>query len=90
MRTASALLILLLCTNCALSQKPVAEKPVPAPQAAASNPAPAVELSPRFECSDGTISASQSDCLVDMARVRLPPESNDPSTVGSVPTETQR
>jgi hypothetical protein len=91
MRTASALLILLLCANCALSRKPAAQNPAPLPEpAVASNPASVADTSPRFECSDGTISASQSDCLVDMARARLPPQWSDPSTVGSIPSQAQR
>jgi hypothetical protein len=37
-------------------------------------PAPVADAAPpRFECSDGTISTSQSGCLVNMARARLPP-----------------
>jgi hypothetical protein len=88
MRTAFTLLILLSCTNCALSQKQVAEMPAPA-QPMVGNRAAAADVSPRFECSDGSISASQSDCLVDMARARLPSEWNDPSTVGSFPSHTQ-
>jgi hypothetical protein len=82
MRTVPALLIVLpwamFCTGCAWLQKPVAQVPqVPAPnQAAAASPpapAPAADATPRFECSDGTISVSQTGCLVNMAHARLPP-----------------
>jgi hypothetical protein len=90
MRIASTLLILVSCAGCALPQKPVAQNPAPSQPAVALNPAPAADPSAGFECSDGTISASQSDCLVDMARTRLPPEWKDPSTVGSVSNQTQR
>jgi hypothetical protein len=87
MRTASALLIVLLCADCALSRKPVAQTPVPSASAMASNPAPVAESSPRFECSDGTLSASQSDCMVDMAHARLPPGWNRQNAAGSAPNQ---
>ena len=90
MRTASALLTLFLCANCALSRKPVAQNPAPSAPMVASNPAPAADISPRFECSDGTTSASQSDCLVDMAHARLPPAWNTQTTTGSVPSQASR
>jgi hypothetical protein len=73
MRIAYPLLILLSCAGCALSQKPVAQAPAPQQTAAAAPiPAPAADTTPKFECSDGTISFSQTGCLVNMARARLP------------------
>jgi hypothetical protein len=71
MRIAYPLLILLSCAGCALSQKPVAQAPQQT-AAAAPIPAPAADTTPKFECSDGTISFSQTGCLVNMARARLP------------------
>ncbi|WP_213775384.1 hypothetical protein [Bradyrhizobium sp. dw_78] len=84
-------MILLTCTGCALSQKPVARNNAAEPvEVTASNPAPAADaLPPRFECSDGTISASQSDCLINMAHARLPPQSADQTPVGSTPAAGQ-
>jgi hypothetical protein len=87
MRTGPALLIVLpwiatWAAGCAWSQKPVAQMAqVPAPNqavaAAAPAPAPAAapaaDATPRFECSDGTISVSQTGCLLNMAHARLPP-----------------
>jgi hypothetical protein len=87
MRTGLAQLIVLpwvviwavSCGGCAWSQKPaaqpVAQAPAPNQVAAAAPaaPAPAADAPPRFECSDGTISVSQTGCLVNMAHARLPP-----------------
>ena len=83
MRTGPALLIVLpwtvtwalSCAGCAWSPKPVAQAPA-AQQVAATPPpapAPAADATPRFECSDGTISVSQTGCLLNMAHARLPP-----------------
>jgi hypothetical protein len=81
MRTGPALLILLSgaasCAGCAgWSQKPVAQATTQAPAAnqvaTAVPPAPAADATPRFECSDGTISVSQTGCLINMAHARLP------------------
>jgi hypothetical protein len=74
MRVGAVLLISLSCAGCASSQKPVAEAPAPHQNAMLQNPAPDAEAAPaRFECSDGTVSVSQSGCLINMARARLPP-----------------
>jgi hypothetical protein len=83
MRTTPALLILLAsamsCAGCASwSQKPVAQAsatPAVNQVAVAPPPAPAptADATPRFECSDGTISVSQTGCLINMAHARLPP-----------------
>ena len=86
MRTGPALLIVLplavfwavTCAGCAAwSQKPVAQSATQAPTAnqvaAATPPAPTADATPRFECSDGTISVSQTGCLINMAHARLPP-----------------
>jgi hypothetical protein len=76
----SALLISLCCAGCAFFQKFVAQAPAPQQTAAVAIPAPAAEAAPRFECSDGTISVSQTGCLVNMARARLPPgQPNEPA-----------
>jgi hypothetical protein len=72
MRIGYPLLIAFSCAGCALSQKPVAQAPAPQQTAAAPSPAPAADTTPKFECSDGTISFSQTGCLVNMARARLP------------------
>ena len=72
MRMGFALLILLWCAGCALAPKPQAQAPAPQQTAALPTPAPAADPVPRFECSDGTISFSQTGCLVNMARARLP------------------
>jgi hypothetical protein len=75
MRPGSALLILLACAGCAWLAKPVAQAPAAQQTAAvAASPAADAQVAPRFECSDGTISVSQSVCLVNMARARLPPQ----------------
>jgi hypothetical protein len=79
MRTGPALLMLLCsavsCAGCAWSQKPAAQVGAPQQVAAAPPPAPApaADATPRFECSDGTISVSQTGCLINMAHARLPP-----------------
>jgi len=84
MRTGFALSILLSCAGCALSPKPVAQAPVAQQAAAASIPPQAADPTPRFECSDGTISVSQTGCLVNMARARLPPgQPSDPAANGA-------
>ena len=79
MRNAPARLILLAsamsCAGCASwSHKPVAQAPAPNQVAVAAPPsAPTADATPRFECSDGTISVSQTGCLINMAHARLPP-----------------
>ena len=77
MRLAFALLIVLLCAGCADSLRSVAQAPQPPPppqQAAAAANIPTLVEDPRkFRCSDGTFSNSQNDCLVAMAKARLPP-----------------
>jgi hypothetical protein len=71
------------CAGCALMQKPatqsVAQAPAPNQLAAAAPPAaaPSADAPPRFECSDGTISVSQTGCLVNMAHARLPASQAD-------------
>jgi hypothetical protein len=86
MRASSALLILLSCPGCALSQKPIAQNSAPQQAGAPQNPAPVADASsPNFECSDGTISVSQTGCLVNMAHARLPPQSAEQVPVGSIP-----
>ena len=87
MRPGSALLIVLSCAGCAWSPKPVAQAPAAQQTAAVpARPAPEAEVSPRFECSDGTISVSQSGCLLNMARARLPPQPPaEPPRAASVP-----
>jgi hypothetical protein len=76
MRMGFALLIFLWCAGCALAPKPQsqgqAQAPAPQQTAALPTPAQAADPVPRFECSDGTISFSQTGCLVNMARARLP------------------
>jgi len=84
MRIGFALLILLSCAGCALSPKPVAQAPAPQQTAAAATAPPAADTPPRFECSDGTISFSQTGCLVNMARARLPPgQPSEPAPDGA-------
>jgi len=76
MRIGIAVLISLWCAGCAwlASEKPAAQAPAPQQAAALEKTAPVAGTAPaRFECSDGTISTSQSGCLVNMARARLPP-----------------
>jgi hypothetical protein len=70
-RLAFALLIVLLCAGCADSLRSVAQAPQQA--AAAANIPTLVEDPRKFRCSDGTFSNSQNDCLVAMAKARLPP-----------------
>jgi hypothetical protein len=72
MRMGFAVLISLWCAGCALAPKPVAQAAAPQQTAALPAPAPAADTAPKFECSDGTISFSQTGCLVNMARARLP------------------
>jgi hypothetical protein len=87
MRASSALLILLSCAGCALSQKPMAQNPAPQQAAAPQNPAPVADASSaNFECSDGTISVSQTGCLVNMAHARLPPQPVEQTPVSSIAT----
>jgi hypothetical protein len=74
MRIGTVLLISLSCAGCASPVKPVAEAPVPQQAATLQSSASDADAAPaKFECSDGTISVSQSGCLVNMARARLPP-----------------
>jgi hypothetical protein len=64
----------LSCTGCADVRKPAAQAPAPQQAAVTENPPPAADAaSPKFECSDGTVSISQDACIVAMARARLPP-----------------
>jgi hypothetical protein len=89
MRIDLVLLLSVWCAGCASSfEKPVAQAPAPQQAAVAASPAPVADAaSPKFECSDGTISFSQTGCLVNMARERLPPsQQNDPASTGSVNT----
>jgi hypothetical protein len=89
MRIDLVLLLSVWCAGCASSfEKPVAQAPAPQPAAVAASPAPVADAaSPKFECSDGTISFSQTGCLVNMARERLPPsQRTDPASTGSVTT----
>ena len=73
-RLVLALSIAFFCTGCAFFQKPAAQAPAPQQAAVPANPPPVADAaSPRFECSDGTVSISQDGCLVAMARARLPP-----------------
>jgi hypothetical protein len=71
-RLAFAFLIALLCGGCGAD---LLRSAAPEPQQAAvvANDAPIVEEPHKFRCSDGTISNSQYDCLVAMAKARLPP-----------------
>jgi hypothetical protein len=83
-------LILLSCAGCAWSPKPVGQAPAAQQTAAVpASPAPEAEVSPRFECSDGTISVSQSGCLVNMARARLPPPPATPPRAASAPVTSE-
>jgi hypothetical protein len=86
MRIDLVLLLSVWCAGCASFDKPVAQAPAPQQAAAAASPAPVAEAaSPKFECSDGTISFSQTGCLVNMAKARLPPsQQGDPAPTGSV------
>jgi hypothetical protein len=88
MRIDLVLLISAWCAGCASFQKPVAQAAAPPPAAAAEKPAPAADsATAKFECSDGTISFSQTGCLVNMARARLPPsQQTDPAASGSATT----
>jgi hypothetical protein len=86
MRINLVLLLSVCCAGCASFDKPVAQAPAPQQAAAAPSPVPVAEAAPpRFECSDGTISVSQTGCLVNMAKARLPPSQQiDPASTGSV------
>ena len=88
MRIDLVLLISVWCAGCASFQKPVAQAPAPQQAAAAENPAPVADTaSARFECSDGTISISQTGCQVNMARARLPPsQQTEPAPINSATT----
>jgi hypothetical protein len=89
MRIDLVLLLSVWCAGCASAfEKPVAQAPAPQPATVAASPAPVADAAtPKFECSDGTISFSQTGCLVDMARERLPPsQQSDPTPTGSVNT----
>jgi hypothetical protein len=76
-RLAFALLIVLLCAGCADSLRSAAQAPEPQQAAVATNLPTVVEAPRKFRCSDGTISNSQYDCLVAMAKARLPPSQTD-------------
>jgi hypothetical protein len=87
MRIDLVLLLSVWCAGCASFDKPVAQAAAPQPAVAAASPAAVADAaSPKFECSDGTISFSQTGCLETMARARLPPSSQltDPAPTGSV------
>jgi hypothetical protein len=89
MRIDLVLLLSVWCAGCASTfDKPVAQAPAPQQAAVTASPAPVADAaSPKFECSDGTISFSQTGCLVNMARERLPPShQTDPASTGSVTT----
>ena len=90
MRIDLILLISVWCAGCSSFQKPVAQAAAPQPAAAPEKliPPPVADAGPaRFECSDGTISFSQTGCLVNMARARLPPsQQTDPVPNNSVTT----
>jgi len=72
-RSTFAFLIALLCGGCADSLRSAVQAPEPQQTAAAANLPTSVEEPRKFRCSDGTISNSQHDCLVAMAKARLPP-----------------
>jgi hypothetical protein len=72
-RLAFAFLIVLLCTDWADLLRSEAQAPEPQQAAVAANLPTMVEEPRKFRCSDGTISNSQHDCLVAMAKARLPP-----------------
>jgi hypothetical protein len=72
-----AFLIVFLCGGCADLARSAAQAPEPQQTPAIANPATTVEAPRKFECSDGTISNSQYDCLVAMAKARLPPPQAD-------------
>jgi hypothetical protein len=75
-RHALTLVALLSCGGCAALTSMTAREPArPAPAMAA--PIETIEEPRKFECSDGTITNSQYDCLIAMARARLPP--SDPA-----------
>jgi hypothetical protein len=74
---ALAFLIVLLCGGCADLARSAAQAPEPQQASITANPPTTVEALRKFECSDGTISNSQYDCLVAMAKARLPPSQSD-------------
>ena len=88
MRMDLVLLLSVGCAGCAALNKPVAQAAATQPQPAAAmpSPAPVADAAPaRFECSDGTISVSQTGCLLNMAKARLPPsQQTDLEPTGSV------
>ena len=99
MRIDLILLISVWCAGCSSFEKPVAQAAVPQPAAPAEKltPPPVADAGPpRFECSDGTISFSQTGCLVNMARARLPPSHQierapiDSTTTGQTPASPAR
>jgi len=63
----------LSCGGCADSLGSTARSPEPQRPAVAENLLTMTEEPREFRCSDGTISNSQYDCLVAMAKARLPP-----------------
>jgi hypothetical protein len=98
MRIDLVLLISVGCAGCSSFQKPVTQAAAPPPAAAEKTaPPPVADAGPaRFECSDGTISVSQTGCLVNMARARLPPSQQierapiDSATTGQAPAGAAR
>jgi hypothetical protein len=97
MRLGLVWLILLACTGCARFNKPAAQAATPQQAAAPEKPAPVADAVPAgFTCSDGSISRSQDACLIDMARVRLPPPTiertpiNPPRSTDDPPTGSVR
>jgi hypothetical protein len=65
-------LIFLSCIACARLQNTAEQEPQTT--AALKPPPPIVAIeTPAVECSDGTFSTSQNDCLIRMANKRLPP-----------------
>jgi hypothetical protein len=72
-RLTFALLIVLLCAGCTDLLTSEAQAPEPQQAAVAASLPTMVEEPRKFRCSDGTISNSQYDCLVAMAKARLPP-----------------
>jgi uncharacterized protein YcfJ len=78
-RQALTFVALLSCGGCAALTTMTSHEPESrqAPVMTASPAVTTVEEPRKFECSDGTITNSQYDCLVAMARARLPP--SDPA-----------
>jgi hypothetical protein len=76
-RLAFALLIVLLCSGCTDLLTSATQAPEPQQAAVAASLPTMVEPPSKFRCSDGTISNSQHECLVSMAKARLPPSQTD-------------